>query len=337
MMNRRDLFKSISAKAAGIILTGTASLAFAGQGQAEELWRMYHHQSAPQFTTSVGATNLGKKIEEATNGEVKVQVHMAGTLQIASNEITAAVAQNLVQIGDDLFYTGNVPIGAILRLPFLLQSDEDFMKAKEILQPYVDKEFRKQGVVVLAGYAYPLQYIWGREKISSLKDLDGAKIRVSSQEQAEFVRRMGGSPITMSASEVPSALDRGVVDGLVTGSVGGDLWSDLLGSGFLMGISFNNAYIIMNAGVFDALSPELQGKVRAAAEEAAAWNHETMRSDDVKLLDTELATRMDMFKPTAEERKYAAETMLPFWNEWAEKTGEDAIKVLAEIRAALGR
>lgn len=336
-MNRRDLFKSIYANAAGIMIAGTVSLVLAGPSQAEELWRMYHHQSAPQFTTSLGATKLGKLIEEATGGDVKVQVHMAGTLQIASTDITAAVAQNLVQVGDDLFYTGNVPIGALLRLPFLLQSDEDFTKAAAILQPYVDAEFRKQGVVVLAGYAYPLQYLWGREKLSSLKDLDGAKIRVSSQEQAEFVRRMGASPITMSATEVPSALDRGVVDGLVTGSVGGDLWSDLLGSGFLMGISFNNAYIIMNAGVFDGLSPDMQAKIRGAAEEAAAWNHNTMRDDDIKLLDTELATRMDMFKPTAEEMKFAAETMLPFWNEWAEKNGEDAIAALAEVREALGR
>jgi TRAP-type C4-dicarboxylate transport system substrate-binding protein len=45
------------------------------------------------------------------------------------------------------------------------------------------------------------------------------KLRVAQPEQGELVRRFGGVSITMSAPEVPSALDRGVVDGIFTAGV----------------------------------------------------------------------------------------------------------------------
>ncbi len=48
------------------------------------------------------------------------------------------------------------------------------------------------------------------------------------------MRRFGGTSITMSAPEVPSALDRGVVDGIFTAGVGAVLWKDLLKYGYLI-------------------------------------------------------------------------------------------------------
>ena len=141
----------------------------------------------------------------------------------------------------------------------------------------------------------------------------------------------------MSASDVPSALDRGVVDGLVTGSVGGDLWGDLLDSGFLIGLSFNNAYYIVNQSAWDALDADTQDKVRTAVNNAADWNHMTMRNDDVKLLEGGLATRLTLTKPDEATLTAAADLMRPYWEEWAKKNGDQAVKALAEIRQALGR
>lgn len=125
-----------------------------------------------------------------------------------------------------------------------------------------------------------MQVIWGRRPITSLDDIKGVKLRVASPEQGEFVRRFGGVSITMGAPEVPSALDRGVVDGILTGGVGAVLWKDLLKSGYLLVVNVNNSYIIANADAFKKLSPELQAKLRKAVEENARWNQETMRKEE---------------------------------------------------------
>ena len=60
--------------------------------------------------------------------------------------------------------------------------------------------------MVLAEYTYPLQVIWGRKKLTSLDDIKGMKLRVAQPEQGEMVRRFGGTSVTISAPEVPSAL-----------------------------------------------------------------------------------------------------------------------------------
>ena len=66
--------------------------------------------------------------------------------------------------------------------------------------------------------------------------------------------------MSLGAAEVPSALDRGVVDGLITGTVGAELWKDLLKYGYLLGLNFNNAYIIANTAAFDKLTPDEQAE-----------------------------------------------------------------------------
>ncbi|MEY4712886.1 MAG: hypothetical protein RIS88_2336 [Pseudomonadota bacterium] len=305
--------------------------------RATENWTLYNHQSAPQFTTSVGAKMLADNIERETGGAIKVRLHLAGTLQIATNTITSAVSQNVIQLGDDFFFSGNVPIAAVIRLPFLVNSDEEYVKASAVLRPYVEKAYASKGVTVLASYAYPSQYLWGRKEIANLAGLRGMKMRVASPEQSEFVRRFGGTPVTIGPSEVPSALDRGVVDGLVTGTVGADLWQDQLKSGYLMGLNYNNAYFVVNTAAFNKLSPDLQAKVRKAATDAARWNEDTMRTDDIKLATSLGAAKLKVVKPSAQDIQRAVETMRPYLDEWAKERGPEAAEVLAKIRQALGR
>src|SRR5436190_22202252 len=95
-----------------------ASVALLGRAaSAAETWKFYMHQSAPNFATSRGAKMLTEEIEKATSGELKMQLHLSGTLQISPSDITKAVSENIVQIGDDLFNSGNIPLAGIPRLP----------------------------------------------------------------------------------------------------------------------------------------------------------------------------------------------------------------------------
>ena len=66
------------------------------------------------FATSRGAKLITEEIEKSTNGEVKARLHLSGTLQIAPNNITVAVADSIVQIADDLF---NSPLRLVIDVP----------------------------------------------------------------------------------------------------------------------------------------------------------------------------------------------------------------------------
>ncbi len=118
---------------------------------------------------------LSEEIEKSTNGEVKARLHLSGTLQIAPNNITPAVAEGVVQIADDLFNSGNIPLAGIPRLPGLVRNYEEFAKCADVLRPYLEKAFAEKGIVMLADYTYPLQVIWGRKKLTSLEDIKGTE------------------------------------------------------------------------------------------------------------------------------------------------------------------
>ena len=143
------------------LCAGAILMAGAGRARAADLWNYYIHQSAPQFATSRSAAALADEVQKLSGGGFKMRRHLAGTLQISATNITQAVADNVVQMGDDLFFSGNIPVGSLLRLPFLVQSYDDYDKATAILLPYVEKAYAAKGVTLLAAYTYPNQYVWG--------------------------------------------------------------------------------------------------------------------------------------------------------------------------------
>jgi TRAP-type C4-dicarboxylate transport system substrate-binding protein len=324
-----------SAAAALCVAVGLVLLP-GGQAPAAE-WNFYMHQSAPNFATSRGAKMFTEEIDKATNGELKARLHLAGTLQISASNVTQAVGGGVVQVGDDLFNSGNIPVAGIPRLPMLIQSYEDFAKADAVLRPYIEKAYKQKGSTLLASYTYPLQFMWGRKKLTSLDDMKGMKLRVAQPEQGEFVRRFGGTSITMSAPEVPSALDRGVVDGIFTAGVGAVLWKDLLKYGFVLIVNVNNSYFIANTEAYDALTTDLQAKVRKVAGDTARWDQETMQKEEAESVQVLTAAGYTFTKATADENARAVAAMTPYWDEWAKSRGSDIIEALAKVRAALGR
>src|SRR5215213_6879273 len=124
-----------------------ASLLLGGQALAVD-WNFYHHQSAPLFATSRGAKQLSEQIDKDTGGELKARLHLSGTLQIAPNNITPAVAEGVVQLADDLFNSGNIPLAGIPRLPGLIRILDEFRKTADALRPYLEKAFAEKGIVM---------------------------------------------------------------------------------------------------------------------------------------------------------------------------------------------
>ena len=295
------------------------------------------HQSAPNFATSRGAKLFTEQVEKQTNGELKIRLHLAGTLQINASNITQAVGENVVQIGDDLFNSGNIAVAGIPRLPMLIQSYEDFAKADAVLKSYIEKAFAQKGSTVLASYTYPLQFVWGRKKLASLDDIKGMKLRVAQPEQGELVRRFGGVSITMSAPEVPSALDRGVVDGIFTAGVGAVLWKDLLKFGYVLIVNVNNSYFIVNTDAYRKLSPQLQDQLRKAAEDGARWDQDTMKTEEAESVQLLKSAGYTFTQAKPDEITRAVDTMRPYWGEWAKARGPEVVEALGKVRAALGR
>ena len=318
---------------------GAVSLLLAAQAaSAATTWECYVYNPVATVAAVKGVIRLIDNVKQQTNGELLINLHLGGSLPINATNITAAVADGVVQMGDDGFATGNVPISAIMRLPMLLQSDADLAKGMAILRPYLDQDYGKKGVVVLGQYSYPFQVLWGRKKITSLADIKGLKLRVTSVEQGEFIRRFGGVPLTIGTPDVAAALDRGVVDGALTASSGGGVtWHDLLKYRFGFPTSYVNSTIIVNQEAFQKLPAATQKIVHDAATEATAWAISEMNHQEDDLTAQFGREGMTLTAATPDDIKLATEKLQPYWDEWAKAHGPEAIEVLGKIRAAVGR
>ena len=317
--------------AVALLLSTTAA-------HAATTWECYVYNPVATQAAVQAMIHLADTVKQKTNGDLLINIHLGGSLPIKADNITAAVADSVVQIGDDGFATGSIPITGVLRLPMLLQSYDELDKAMAILRPHLDTDYGKRGIVVLGQYSYPFQVIWGRKKITSLADIKGMKLRVTSVEQGEFIRRFGGVSLTMGSPDVAAALDRGVVEGALTASSGGGLlWHDLLKYRYGFPTSYVNSTIIVNRDAFEKLPAATQKILRDTAAEQAAWATAEMKKQEDEITARFGKEGMVLTPATADDIKLATEKMRSYWDSWAKAHGPEAVAVLAQIRAAVGR
>jgi TRAP-type C4-dicarboxylate transport system substrate-binding protein len=326
--------RSLIAAMAGLAL----GLVLASPAQAQRAWQGYHYTGSTAVTAYTGMEKLGAAIKEATSGAITVRMNVGGSLPIQAASITQAVGDGLVQIAADGFMTGNVPITGVLRLPMLITTEEEFAKASAALMPEIERAYLKKNVVVLAQYVYPLQVSWSRKPLRSVADMAGQKFRVTSPEQSEFVRILGGSAITIGAPEVPSALASGLVDGAFTAtSGGGRIWKDQLKYTFRFGPNYFNSFIIVNRDTWEGLSEEHRKAIKAAALRAADEITAGMKAEEDELT-RQLATEgLVVTEATPQVFAEAASKMPPVWDAWAAKQDADTKNALAKVRSVVGR
>lgn len=303
-----------------------------------DTWIAYTFGPSKELPNVHGFENVTSAMEKADGGDPSFRVRLEGSLPINPTNITQAVGEGTIKFADDGFFLGNVPIAGVLRLPMLLQSPQDYETAFNIMQPYITKAFAAQGVVVLGHFLFPHQVIFSTKKLEAIDDIKGQKLRVSSPEQAAFVEKFGGVPVTMSGSEVAPALQRGTIDGALTASAGGGkIWGDMLKYNYRLPISYFDAFYIANKAAWDGLSVDKQKALRdAITAEAPNTTKGIFSVEDSVTAD--LATKgVTITTPTADQITEATETIEPYWNQWAKERGPEAVEALAKVRAALGR
>ena len=305
---------------------------------AAEQWNLYVYNAVSTVGAVKGLNTVIEQIEKETGGQLTIRLHLGGSLPINTTTITQAVSDDVVQMGDDGYFLGNIPIGGVLRLPMLIRTLAEYQKAAAIMNPYLEKAFEKKGVIVLGQYLYPFQVAFSSKKLISLADIKGQKIRVTSPEQGEFIKRLGGIPVTIGAPAVPSALDRGVVDGVLTASTGGgNIWKDLLKFNYRLGINYFNSVVIVNKERFGKLPPEVQNKVRKIVSDNMPLITKTMEDEEEDLTKKFADGGMTVTKEDPQDIDVGMKAIAAYWDEWAKSQGPEATEALKQVRAALGR
>ncbi|VTU22458.1 TRAP transporter substrate-binding protein DctP [Variovorax sp. PBL-E5] len=309
-----------------------------GMAQAADFWRAYTYNAVATVTAVKGLNAMFEDIKKQTGGQLSVRLNLGGTLPITATNITQAVADNVVQLGDDAFFVGSAPVGAVVRLPLLIRSMSEFEKAWDIEAPYLRDDYAKKDVVILGRYIFPYNVLWSRKKLTSLADISGQKIRVIAPEQADFIKMLGGIPVTLGTAEVAAALDRGVIDGAITASSGyGYVWRDLLKYSYRLNISFIDSLILVNKGVWDKLPPDTRKTVQAIVDDHTRRMTNAMAAEEDEMTRKLASEGMVVTEPSKADIATAEGKMAPYWKSWAGSRPANAQEAMQKILPVIGR
>lgn len=204
-----------------------------------------------------------KVIPEESNGKITADLTPLDASGLAGPEVF-----RLMRVGSLQFVTGVLGYMAgdnaeflAVDLPGLSTSLEQTRKTAELFRPlWEDIAEDSYNARILALFPSPPQVFWCKPEIRGLSDLEGKTVRVSSVAQAQMVSEFGGATVNTPFPEVPSALERGVIDCGVTGTLAGNLanWHEVTEYLYPMTMGWSLQFIAVNSSFWDSLDPGVQ-------------------------------------------------------------------------------
>lgn len=296
-----------------------------------------------EHPNGASAVRFSELVREKTDGRVDITVRPAGELPYEPSDFLALTKENTIQVSDAFisFVSGDLAVGSLPNLPFLITNLEELEKALEVMKPYIDQELDRFNAKMLYYYPWPQQNLWGKgSSISSYENLKGMKFRAQSPEQSVFLGKMGATPVSLSTPEVPAAMQRGVADGVITAAlnINGSKWYDFLNWGHRINMQVPPSYIVVNKEAYERLPEELQAAVDEAAKEIQADLPQQLMDIDKESLDKLIKEHNIQFsEATDEEMKHLTDLFKPYWDEWVQKKGPEAAEALAKVKEVLNK
>lgn len=217
MMTRREL---LSATGAAILL-GMTGCSFPRKEnvpveKSPELILRYAENQPEGYPTTQAAFVFAQKVEEKTDGRVKIAVYSGGELGAEQSVIEQMQFGGIdfarVSLSQLAEY---VPSLSILQLPFLYQNAGQMWR---VLDGAIGDEFLAElDAVDLTGLSWfdaGVRSFYTREKVTTLKELQGLTLRVQESDMmSDMVRDLGAEPVQVVYSQVYTALHNGLIDG----------------------------------------------------------------------------------------------------------------------------
>ena len=156
-------------------------------------------------------------IEQASAGELKCQMfpsmQLGGSPTQLYDQVKDGVADVVFAVPG--FSAGRFPSVEVFELPFMMEDAEATSKA---LWDYVahngQAEFSDVKLIFLNVHGPGLFHMVSRP-VKTRADLKGMKVRAPTRQASNLIAMLGGVPVGMPLPQVPEALSKGVIDGVV--------------------------------------------------------------------------------------------------------------------------
>ncbi len=322
-MKRRDLLTL----AGGLAVAGTARLR---PVWAEAKTMLKASDVHPEgYPTVQAVENMGKKLEQATQGRLGIQLYAAMQLggekeaieqaQVGALQLARVSVGALGPVVDDL---------NVFNLPFLFRNTAHMEKVIDgpIGQALLDK-VTDNPQVKLVGLCWMdagARNIYDSKKpIHAIADLKGQKVRVMGNPMfVDMMNALGGNGVAMGYDQVFSALQTGVVDGAENNPP-----SFVFDNHYQVAkyYTLTEHLIVPEMLVFsrvgwDKLSPEDQGLIKKLAREAQLDERVLWQAKEADAMARMKAAGIEIIE--VKDKKPFQDAVKPVWDKYGTKYTE---------------
>lgn len=169
------------------------------------------------YPTAAAIINMGKKLDAATHGRLKIKMFPNGQLGDENAQLEKARAGAI-----DIVRVSMSPVGGVLpdvgvfNIPFTFKSPTQL---KHVLEGPVGTELGKRisdsnlGIVFLGWMDAGARSLITKKPIHNLAEFKGVKIRLQNNPIGlDAFKAMGANPIVLGTSDVFASLQTGVID-----------------------------------------------------------------------------------------------------------------------------
>ncbi len=168
---------------------------------------------------------FSERVEERTNGQLVIEIIGYPELGIAGPDILELLANGTLSFAElpAAYTAGDLPAMDMKYLWGMYPDNETFYKATTASIPDLDRLIEERtggGVTIFQLWRVPENeiFFFSKEPIETLEDFEGLKVRSFGGALSDMIDGMGSEAQWVAFSEVYTALERGILDGGVTGA-----------------------------------------------------------------------------------------------------------------------
>jgi len=267
-----------------------------------------------------------KQVEEATNGNVKIDIFYNETLA-KGKESWQAVKSGLADIAWCAlgYWPGLTPLTDVITLPGLPfttgeEGSELFWKLYS-RSPDIQKEFNNVKLL-LVHTSDPYVLITTKKPVTTLEDLRDMKIRTFGSNMTMQVKKLGAVPVSIPMPDNYTSLQKGIIDGMASS------WEAVNGFRFYEVVNFytevplgaSHFAIIMNKKVWEGLDKKSQEGIMSVSglQGSKFWGKHFFDSSISASIESaaKIGKKIEILKLSEDEKKRWIEASKPTWDEW---------------------
>jgi len=257
---------------------------------------------------------LEESVKAKSGGAIAIKHYPSG--QLAEDaDMPVAIPAGKVKFGWVTLngWSGVTPDVKIADAPagLTMKQLEKATDTKGGIKDVLDKQFRKKGSTLLAVTPLGPTVFVTNELATAPSDFAGKKIRVYSEGTATLAKALGAAPVKLPFADVYTALQRGTIDGAITGfqGVGSQKMYEVV-KFLLVPASFTGAGgyqgWVANAKWWDGLSDAHRSILAEAIREAELYSRKEIIEDRNKLADFYREQGMTVTELTPDMKEYGS-------------------------------